>query len=372
MESDRAFNERAVRVGITAALIFGVLAIAVWVLKGALTPLAVAWFIAYLLDPLIDRFEARGIPRSVAILLLLLLVGGVLAGTLLLVIPAIQRDVAGLSERLPGYAEGLVGRLLPFLHQLGIPVPGSLQEGLEALRNGELALTLEQARGVLNQALVALQQAITGTAAALVALLLIPVLAYYLLVEFDRIRLAVLDLVPRRHTEFVRVYARRVDGLISGFIRGQLTVCLLLGVLYAAGFMAIGIDLALVIGFVSGLLAIIPYVGGAVAFAAASGMCLLQYGVDIHLALVVGWYFLVQSLEGMVLTPRIVGQNLGMHPVVVIIALMIGGDLLGFLGLLIAVPLAAVAHVVLADLVASYRASELYTGDAAGEGGASA
>jgi predicted PurR-regulated permease PerM len=133
-------------------------------------------------------------------------------------------------------------------------------------------------------------------------------------------------------------------------------------VLYAVGFAAIGIDLAVVIGVVSGLLAIIPYVGGAAAIVAASGMALLQFGVDAHLALVIGWYALVQGLEGFVLTPKIVGGGLGMHPVTVIVALLIGGDLLGFLGLLIAVPVAAVVQVFVQDLVVAYRDSPLYAG----------
>jgi predicted PurR-regulated permease PerM len=154
--------------------------------------------------------------------------------------------------------------------------------------------------------------------------------------------------------------ALRVDRLISGFIRGQLTVCALLAVLYSVGFAIIGIDLAFVIGAIAGVAAIIPYVGGALALASAAGMCLLQYGVDVHLALVVGWYALVQGLEGMVLTPRILGGSLGMHPVVVIVALMIGADLLGFLGLMVAVPIAAVVQVVLQDLLALYRRSTLY------------
>jgi len=210
--------------------------------------------------------------------------------------------------------------------------------------------------------LTRLLQAVTGTVGALVSLLIIPVLAYYLLVEFDRIRLALLDLVPRAYQTRVGAYAGRVDRLISGFIRGQLTVCLALGALFALGFAVIGIDLAVVIGVVSGLAAIIPYVGGAVAFVAATGMCLLQFGVDIHLALVIGWYLIVQSLEGMVLTPRIVGGSIGMHPVAVLVSLMIGADLLGFLGLMVAVPLAAVVQVFVADLVAVYRSSELYAG----------
>jgi predicted PurR-regulated permease PerM len=201
---------------------------------------------------------------------------------------------------------------------------------------------------------------VTGTVGALVSLLIIPVLAYYLLVEFDRIRVGILTLVPHAYQQSVAIEAARVDALISGFIRGQLTVCLVIGVLYAVGFAVIGIDLAIVIGVVSGLLAIVPYVGGALALVSAAGMALLQFGVGTQLALVVGWYFVVQGLEGFVLTPKIVGGSLGMHPVTVIVALLIGGDLLGFLGLLIAVPVAAVVQVFVQDLVAMYRESPLY------------
>jgi predicted PurR-regulated permease PerM len=366
---DRAFNERAVRIGITGAVVFAVLAFTLWVLKSALTPLAVAWVVAYLLDPVIDRFEARRIPRSAAILIFLVLVGAILTGTLLLVVPAIQSDVAGLTERLPGYLDAGIASLLPLLERVGISLPSSFQEGLDAYRSGDLVLPLEEARAVLNRALLAIRGAVTGTVGALVSLMLIPVLAYYLLVEFDRIRHAVLDLVPPAYQDFIAQQAARVDQLISGFIRGQLTVCLVLGVLYAGGFAVIGIDLALVIGAVAGLLAIIPYVGGIVAFGSAAGMCILQYGVGIHLAMVVGWYMLVQGLEGFVLTPRIVGQSLGMHPVIVIVALLIGGDLLGFLGLMIAVPAAAVVQVFLADIVEIYRDSGLYGGrEAAADG----
>jgi predicted PurR-regulated permease PerM len=261
---------------------------------------------------------------------------------------------------LPGYLDAGISSLLPLLEKVGITLPSSLQEGIDAYRSSDLSLPLEGARGVLNRALVAVRGAVTGTLGALVSAMLIPVLAYYLLVEFDRIRHAVLALVPPAYQNFIAEQATRVDQLISGFIRGQLTVCLTLGVLYAAGFAAIGIDLALVIGAVSGLLAIIPYVGGLVAFGSAAAMCVLQYGFDAHLGFVVGWYALVQGLEGFVLTPRIVGQSLGMHPVVVIVALLIGGDLLGFLGLMIAVPAAAVVQVFLVDLVELYRGSDLY------------
>lgn len=356
---DRAFIERAVRVGIIGAVALAVLLLLIWVLKGALTPLAVAWVLAYLLDPLIDRFEARRIPRGAAIGILLLLSGAALFGFAFFVVPTMQSEIAALSKQLPGYLDAALARFGPMLQErFGVALPASLRDGVEALRSGDLPIPLDAVRGLLERVF----HTVTGTVGALASLLIIPVLAYYLLVEFDRIRLAALVLIPRPYQSLVVEQAARVDQLVSGFIRGQLSVCLILGVLYGVGFAAIGIDLAVVIGAVSGLLAIIPYVGGAVALLSASGMCVLQFGVDIHLALAIGWYLLVQGLESFVLTPRIVGGNIGMHPVAVIVALMIGADLFGFLGLLIAVPLAAVVQVFAADLLAVYRASAFYSG----------
>ena len=358
-EEDRAFVQRALRIGIVALTVLGVLGVALWVLKGALTPLAVAFLLAYLLDPVIDRFQSAGLPRPGGVLLLLVVAGAALLGVAFVGIPAMQREVADLAARLPGYLEGGLNALAPMLQErFGVRLPATWREGLEALRGGDFSAQLQAAHALLGRMLGAL----TGTVGALVSIVVIPVLSYYLLVDFDRIRLAALDLVPRVQQDRVAALAGRVDRLVAGFIRGQLSVCAVLGTLYALGFAAIGIDLAFVIGALSGVLAIIPYVGGAVALASAAGMCVLQYGFDIHLGLVVGWYALVQALEGMVLTPRIVGASLGMHPLVVILALLIGGDLFGFFGLMIAVPGAAIAQVFLGDLVDWYRASPLYAG----------
>ncbi len=356
-EDDRVFIARSVRIAIIAATVLGTAIAALWLLKGALTPLAIALLIAYLFDPLIDRFEARGVSRGAAILLLLGLVGAAIFGIAFVLIPAMQRDVAALSARMPGYLERGLSALGPRLeHGLGFPLPRSVHDAIEAFRTGELQLPLDAVRALLERVL----RGITGTAGALLSLLIVPVLAYYLLVEFDRIRLGALDLVPRAYQPTVAAEAARVDALISGFIRGQLTVCLVLAGLYALGFALIGIDLAIVIGVAGGLLAIIPYVGGTVALVSAAGMALLQFGVGAQLALVAGWYLVVQGLESLVLTPKIVGKSLGMHPVTVIVALMIGGDLLGFLGLLVAVPVAAVVQVFAQDLVARYRESPVY------------
>lgn len=354
---DRAFIERSVRLAIIGATVLGAVLAALWLLKGALTPLVLALVVAYLFDPLIDRFEARGVSRRTAIFALLVIVAVALFGVAFVLIPAMQRDVTALSERLPGYLERGLSALGPRLEsEFGFRLPRSVHDAIESLRSGEIQVPLDAVRGLLERVL----RGITGTVGALLSLLIVPVLAYYLLVEFDRIRLGALALVPRAYQPSVAAESARVDALISGFLRGQLTVALVLAALYSIGFAVIGIDLAIVIGVAGGLLAIIPYVGGAVALLASAAMALIQFGFGTQLALVFGWYLVVQALESFVLTPRIVGRSLGMHPVTVIVALMIGGDLLGFLGLLIAVPLAAVVQVFAQDLVARYRESPFY------------
>jgi predicted PurR-regulated permease PerM len=166
--------------------------------------------------------------------------------------------------------------------------------------------------------------------------------------------------VPPRHRDYVFDKARTVDRLVSGFLRGQLLVAASLGALYAIGFAIIGIDLALGVGIVAGVLALVPYLGNAVALSTATVLCILKFGFDWHLGAVLGWYAVCQSLEGFVLTPRIVGQSVGLHPAVVIVALLIGGDLFGFLGLLIAVPGAAVVKVFVDELGDAYRRSSLF------------
>jgi len=367
-DTDRVFIQHAIRLAIIALATVGAVLALLWLLAGALTPLAAAFVIAYLFDPLIDRFEKRRIGRRAAIFLLLGIAGIGLLAFAFFVVPRMQHEIVTLSASLPGYLDRALDRAAPRVQSwFGYTLPRSLEEGIASLNSGSLQLVLDGARGMLERSL----SVVTGTVGTLVGLLVIPVIAYYLLAEFDEIKRAILALVPRAYQSRVAQKAAVVDALLSGFIRGQLLVCLLLGLLYGAGFAAIGVDLAIGIGFAAGLLAIIPYVGGAFALSSASLLCVLEHGVDVHLAFVVGWYLVVQSLEGFVLTPRIVGKSVGMHPVTVIVALLIGGDLLGFLGLLVAVPLAAVVQVFLRDGLEAYRRSPLYAGPAPGaQGGA--
>lgn len=355
-ERDREFVVRAARWTIVAALVIGALGATLWVLKAALTPLAAAFVIAYLLDPLIDRFEARRVRRPFAIFLLLGLVGGGLFGFLLFVIPRLVREITALAEQMPGYLERFVGEVVPAVErQLGVELPRTFEAVLGELRGAELTVL-----GTLRDVLTGTLSTLTGTVGVLVALLVIPILAYYLLVQFDEIVARLGRLVPPRHRAYVFEKVRTTDRLVSGFLRGQVLVAACLGVLYAIGFSVIGIDLAIGVGLLAGAMAVIPYLGNVVALGTATILCVLKFGFDGHLLAVVAWYVVVQNLEGFVLTPRIVGSSVGLHPAAVIVALLIGGDLFGFLGLLIAVPAAAVVKVFADEALAAYRTSSLF------------
>jgi len=355
-DEDRAFVARATRQAIVVAVAAAAGLAALWVLKAALTPLAAAFVTAYLLDPLIDRLEALGLRRRAAILLVLASVGCAVAALLLYVVPNLVAEIYGLAQRLPGYLERLLVEGVPRLEQrLGIELPTTFEEIVGRLRGAETDL-LSRAGDVLTGAVAT----VTGTLSAIVGLLVIPILAYYLLADFDDLLARSALWIPPRHRAYVVEKARTANRLISGFLRGQVTVAAALGVLYGVGYSAIGVDLALGVGLVGGALSLVPYLGGAVAVVSSSVLCILEFGVDWHLAATIGWYAAVQTFEGFLLTPRIVGESVGLHPGVVIVALLIGGDLFGFLGLLIAVPLAAVAKVFVDEGLEAYRRSTFF------------
>ncbi len=358
-ELDRDFIAKSMRRGIILAVATALALALLWLLKSALTPLAVAFVFAYLLDPLIDRFEARRIPRPVAILFLVALSGAIALGTAFFLVPKLVQEIGNLAERLPGYLDGALAAISPRLESwFGITIPSSIREGLETFQSSGVSVPLESLRLLIERTV----QSVTGTLGSLIGLLVTPVIAYYALVEFDNIKAWFLKLVPVQYRQAVETKVSIINVLVAGFIRGQLIVAVLLGILYAIGFSLIGIDMAIGIGMVAGMLGIIPYVGSAVALGLAAGLCLLQYGVDLHLLFVVGWYALIQTLEGLVLTPRIVGRSVGIHPVAVIVGLLIGGDLLGFLGLIVAVPVTAIVQVFVKELLETYRRSALYSG----------
>jgi len=352
-----------------ALLLAGLLLL--YLLRGALTPVLVALGIAYLLDPLVDRLEAWRVPRSagIAVLLAVGLVVAVLVG--LLVLPAIVQDVAALLGALPEAVGALIDRLVPWLAAHGLVLPSSGAETLASLQEHARQLA-PTAVGLGRSALGALLGGTVSVFGALAAVVIVPVLTFYLLRDFDIMVAAIVALVPTRERDAVVSTGREIDAVLSQFVRGQLMVMTILAALYALGYTLVGVRLAVPIGLCAGLLSFIPYVGGGLSLGLASLMVALHWQGGLQLVAVVGVYACVQMLEGFVITPRIVGDKLGLPAVFVLLALMVFGELFGFFGIMLALPAAAVIKVFATRAVVRYRGSALFTGesveDAVGHG----
>ena len=328
-------------------------------LRDILTPIFLAFVIAYILDPVVDRLEAWRVPRPAGIAIVLGGVLGVLTLFLALVLPGIAADVSGVVQELPMQFTALWAKIEPWLEQHGVEVPHSTAEWAERLSS----YASDVARSILAPAGTVLSSLMGGTVSvlgSLAAALIVLVLAVYLLNDFDRITAGIGGLIPLRWRETVTGYAREIDAILSQFVRGQVTVMAILAVLYSAAYTLLGVRLALPIGIVAGMLNFIPYLGGA--FALAAGLLMsLTGGWDFwQLVGVVLAYTAVQALEGFVITPRVVGKTVGLSEVWVLVALFIGGESFGFLGVLLALPAAAVAKIFVAHAVRYYRGTELF------------
>jgi predicted PurR-regulated permease PerM len=332
---------------------------AVYWLRDVLTPIFLAFSLAYLLDPLVDRLEAWKVPRPAGIAIVLIGVLGAVALFLGLVVPGIAADVAGVIRELPTQLAVLWARLMPWLEQRGIAVPHSTAEWVERLN----ALASEAASTILAPAGNALGALLGGTLSVLgsvAAALVVVVLAVYLLNDFDRITAGLQALIPRRWRGTVTHYARDIDQMLSHFLRGQLTVMAILAVLYGGAYALLGVRLAVPIGIIAGILNFIPYLGSGFALVAGLLMSLLDGWHFWQLIGVVLAYTAVQTLEGFVITPRIVGHTVGLSEIWVLVALFVGAELFGFLGVLLAVPAAAVVKIFVAPALRYYRRTALF------------
>ncbi len=349
-------------------LAIGVFFLALYLFRGILLPFVAGMAIAYLLDPLCDRLEAMGLSRTLATVLLTLLALFFVVAALVLLIPAVAGQVAGLLERAPGYIRGLQESL------------ASLIAMIEARADPELMTRIETAASAMVETLIAwttsaLAGLITGGAALLnlLSLLVItPVVAFYLLRDWDHMVARVDRWLPRPQAETIRQQAREVDRTLAGFVRGQASVCALLAIFYALGLTLAGLEFGLVIGLLAGLLTFIPYVGALIGGLLSVGLALVQFDNWMPVAIVAAIFVVGQVLEGNFLTPKLVGDRVGLHPVWIIFALLAGGALFGFLGILLALPVAAVIGVLIRFSLARYLESEAYLGSGAANQGSEA
>lgn len=338
-----------------------------WLFNGVIMPFAAAFVIAYLLDPLADHLQRLGLNRLSATLVILFGFVIFLALVLVLVVPILTHQFAAFVQALPGVLNKLQGLVSgaagtlsaqyaePLLRKLG------LHPGLPGISSsvGDIA---GQAAGWMAGVLNSLLTHGAALISLMSLLVVTPVVAFYMLLDYHRMIAAADGLIPLRYRGVVHQLAHQIDKTMSGFLRGQSLVCLFLGLWYGIGLTIVGLNFGLLIGITAGFLSFIPYVGSMIALIAAAIISLVQGWPHWTLfATSVGVVLVGQFLEGNVISPKLVGDNVGLHPVWLMFALLAFGSLLGFTGLIIAVPVAAAVGVILRFMVQKYRASHLYS-----------
>lgn len=338
---------------------------ALWLLAKlapVLTPFVVAALLGWLGDPVVDRLEARGHSRGKAVALVFSVMSVLVVIVLLLLVPMVQRQVLTLIDSMPRYSAWVTDTLLPWFEaRTRIDVDRYLDVGYVTAMLRE---HWQSAGGIAKTVLGYVTRSGSMLLGLAVNAVLVPVLAFFFLRDWDALVERVAALVPPRHLPVVTRLARESDAVLSGFLRGQFMVMAILAVMYAVGLQAIGLDLGILIGLIAGMLTFVPYVGPATLLVLGGAAALVQFGDWQHLAGVLVVFALGQVIESYWLTPKLVGNRIGLHPMAVIFAVLAGGQLFGFLGMLLALPVAAVSNVLLRYAQERYRASRLYAGDA--------
>lgn len=333
----------------------------IWLLAPVLVPFAFAALLAWMGDPLVDRLEARGVGRNTAVILVFTVIILIMTVAVLLLIPVLEQQISTLIVSLPSYRDWFLGTVVPWAEQRT-----GMQ--LHVWLDTEHLLTLlrehwQSAGGFAAVALGYVSKSSFALIGWLVNIVLLPVLTFFFLRDWDLIIGRVGSLVPRDHYDTVKRLALESDAVLGGFLRGQLLVMLILGVIYGVGLWIVGLDLGILIGLIGGVLTFVPYLGPAAVIVMGGLAALVQFGDWQHLAGVAVVFTIGQVIESYVLTPKLVGDRIGLHPMAVIFAVLAGGALFGFLGMLLALPVAAVANVLLRYAQERYRRSGLYAGD---------
>ncbi len=327
-----------------------------YALRSVLLPFVVGIMVAYFLDPLVNRIVRNGkISRTTATIIVSVSFLLILLPVLILLGTMAVSQVSDFLENLPSYIENFGGKIKIWIAQIQTHFPTLIPDGRgDILRNlGESA-----------KPLAALVQKIISNGFALVnivsLLLISPIVAFYMLRDWHNFTGKIYELIPQKNKQNVVEGAKAVDRIISGYLRGQALVCVILGAFYSFGLWLVDLHLGLLVGFLAGLISFIPYVGSISGFLMAIVLVVTQYGTLPKILEVIAVFLIGQFLEGNFLTPKLVGENIGLHPVWVMFALLAGGVLLGLLGMIIAVPVAAIIGVLLRFMIEHYKKSRIY------------
>ncbi len=336
--------------GITALVLIAVF----WILGGALLPYIAGAAIAYFLDPIADRLEKMGFSRIWATVVICAITAAVSLLAILVLLPLLIDQMVGLAKAAPGLVAQLQIWLSEKFPQIFVE-DSMLRKGLVALQNVLKDQGLVLVNGVLNSSLALFD--------FLILLVVTPVVSFYLLLDWDRLVAKVDSWLPREHLGTIRRLSRDIDRVLAGFVRGQITVSSILGGFYAISLALIGLEFGVVIGLVAGLISFIPFVGSTIGGGLSIGVALFQFWDDpIWIGAVAAVFAIGQFVEGNILSPKLVGGSVGLHPVWLMFSLSAFGSLLGFMGLLIAVPVSASIGVIGRFLVNQYMEGPLYKG----------
>ncbi len=335
------------------ACVSGVL---IYLLSPILTPFLLAAVIAYICNPLVRRLADRNISRTLGTVLIMLLLLGAFSALVLIMVPLFEEEIRRVMDKMPVYLDILKNQVIPWLEQrLNI----SLEPDMNLLKQA-ISEHWQSAGGVAAKVLPSITSGGMAVVEFFVNLLLVPVVLFYLLRDWEILLKLIDEMIPRYWHQQVAQLAHETDRILAEFLRGQLSVIVLMSICYATGLWLVGLEFALPIGLVAGILVFVPYLGMIVGLTLATVAALMQFqdwGAVIPIWIVFG---IGQMLEGMLITPWLVGDRIGLHPVVVIFALMAFGQLFGFFGILLALPVSAVLLVWLRHIHQRYLGSNLY------------
>lgn len=339
-------------------IVFG---ICLFVLRGIMLPFVAGMAVAYFLDPVADKFEEWGLSRTLATVVITVLFMFIAIGGFVLLLPLLYQQIVDFIVRVPGYVRAISDIVAPLSESL---IARLEPQDIERAREAFADLTSQVVKWALG-----LVQELWKSGLAVVNILsllfITPIVAFYLLRDWDGIVKRIDALLPRDHADVIRTQVKAIDETLAGFVRGQGLVCLALAVFYVVGLLVTGLDFALVLGLLAGLISFIPFVGAIVGLVASVGMAFLQFDDIVRIGAVAIVFVIGQVLEANVLTPKLVGERVGLHPVWVIFGILAGGVLFGFVGILIAVPMTAIVGVLVRFAVERYSESPLYRGSSA-------
>jgi predicted PurR-regulated permease PerM len=345
---------------ILTLMISALLAVFLYYSRRVIMPFFIAFALAYLLDPLVDRLENWKLSRTLSVVSLMLVFFALILGACLLIFPLLRLQAENLTKNLPAYIDVVQNWLRPFLEK----VAGLDQQKIQEILNEGMARFGELPLKILSFATTFLWDSLSSLFSVILMvanLVIIPVVMFYLLRDFDTINEKVLTLIPPRFKEKIVETVGEIDQVLASFVRGQLMVGLLMGLLYSTGLYVIGTPMSLFIGLIAGLANLVPYLGVIVGFFPAALLTYLQVQEWLPVLWVVGVFGVVQMLEGMVITPRVLGENIGLHPVAVIFAVLLGGELFGLVGIILGVPAVAVLNVLIRRGILQYKKSSFFS-----------